>query len=129
MRSTLARIDAPGEVRYRRVPDEAAIAAGDLDATKVLIQQKPAIEGRKINIFTYNAEAIDTGINYLRAQYAGIFDAMTTILRQSLIRVEVAFMQTPWPVTAFLFLALSWAYTSRATTEEQDVQMDHRACA
>lgn len=55
-------------------------------------------------------------INRLRAQNAGFFDAMTNILRQSLIRVEVAFMQTPWPVTAFLFLALAWAYTSRATT-------------
>ena len=65
-----------------------------------------------MTIFTYNAEAIDTGINYLRAQYAGFFDAMTHILRQSLLRVEVAFMQTPWPVTAFLFLALSWVYQS-----------------
>ena len=113
---TLTRIAAPPEIRYRRVPDEEAIAAGDLDATKVLVQQKPPVEGRRVNIFTYNAEAIDTGINYLRAQYAGIFDAMTHVLRQSLLRVEVAFMQTPWPVTAFLFLALSWAYTNRPTT-------------
>ena len=113
---TLKRIVPPGETRYRRVPDEEAIAAGDLDATKILIQQKPPVEGRRVTIFTYNAEAIDTGINYLRAQYAGFFDAMTHILRQSLLRVEVAFMQTPWPVTAFLFLALSWAFTNRATT-------------
>ena len=113
---TLTRIVPPGETRYRRVPDEAAIAAGDLDATKVLVQQKPPIEGRRVTIFTYNAEAIDTGINYLRAQYAGFFDAMTHILRQSLLRVEVAFMETPWPVTAFLFLAVSWAFTNRATT-------------
>jgi len=104
---TLARFDAPAEVRYRRVPDEDARAAGDEDATKVIIQQGKPIEGRRINIFTYNAEAIDTGINYLRAQHAGIFDAMTHVLRQSLIRVEVAFMQTPWPVVAFLFLALA----------------------
>ena len=113
---TLTRIVPPGETRYRRVPDEAAIAAGDSDATKVLIQQKPPVEGRRVTIFTYNAEAIDTSINYLRAQYAGFFDAMTHILRQSLLRVEVAFMETPWPVTAFLFLALSWAFTNRATT-------------
>ena len=113
---TLTRIVPPGETRYRRVPDEAAIAAGDLDATKVLIQQKPPVEGRRVTIFTYNAEAIDTSINYLRAQHAGFFDAMTHILRQSLLRVEVAFMETPWPVTAFLFLALSWAFTNRATT-------------
>ncbi|MEO0370856.1 MAG: ABC transporter permease subunit, partial [Pseudomonadota bacterium] len=113
---TLARFDAPAEVRYRRVPDEEARAAGDEDATMVLVQESPPVEGRKINIFTYNAEAIDVGINYLRAQYAGIFDAMTNVLRQSLIRVEVAFMQTPWPVVAFLFLALAWAYTNRATT-------------
>ena len=112
---TLTRIVPPGEVRYRRVPDEEAIAAGDLDATKVLVQQKQPIEGRRVNIFTYNAEAIDTSINYLRAQYASFFDATTHILRQSLINVEVAFMQTPWPVTAFLFLALSWAYTNRVT--------------
>ncbi|MEM7376378.1 MAG: ABC transporter permease subunit [Pseudomonadota bacterium] len=113
---TLARFQAPAEIRYRRVPDEEAIAAGDLDATKVLIQEKPLIEGRRINFFTYNAEAIDTGINYLRAQYAGIFDAMTHVLRQSLIRVEVAFMETPWLVVAFLFIALAWAYTNTATT-------------
>ena len=112
---TLTRIVPPGEVRYRRVPDQEAIAAGDLDATKVLVQQKAPIEGRRVNIFTYNAESIDTSINYLRAQYAGFFDAMTHILRQSLINVEIAFMQTPWPVTAFLFLALSWAYTNRIT--------------
>ena len=112
---TLTRIVPPGEVRYRRVPDEAAIAAGDPDATKVLIQQKDPIEGRRVNIFTYNAESIDTSINYLRAQYASFFDATTHILRQSLINVEIAFMQTPWPVTAFLFLALSWAYTNRIT--------------
>lgn len=112
---TLVRFTPPPEVRYRRVPDEAAIAAGDKNATKVLIQQKPPVEGRKVNTFTYTAEGIDTGINYLRAQYAGFFDAMTNVLRQSLIRVEVAFMQTPWPVVAFLFLALSWAYTNRAT--------------
>ena len=91
---TLTRIVPPGEVRYRRVPDEAAIAAGDPDATKVLIQQKDPIEGRRVNIFTYNAEAIDTSINYLRAQYASFFDATTHILRQSLINVEIAFMQT-----------------------------------
>ncbi len=113
---TLARFEAPAEVRFRRVPDEEAIAAGRANATKVLRQEQPPVEGRRINIFTYNAEAIDTGINYLRAQYAGIFDAMTHVLRQSLLRVEVAFMLTPWPVMAFLFLALSWAYTSRATT-------------
>ena len=113
---TLARFEAPAEVRYRRVPDEEAIAAGDEGATKILVQEKPPVEGRRINIFTYNAEAIDTGINYLRARYAGFFDAMTNILRQSLIRVEVAFMQTPWPVVAFLFLALAWTYTGPATT-------------
>ena len=113
---TLARFDAPPEIRYRRVPDEDARATGDEDATKVIVQESAPVEGRRINIFTYNAEAIDTGINYLRAQYAGIFDAMTNVLRQSLIRVEVAFMQTPWPVVAFLFMALAWAYTNRATT-------------
>ena len=113
---TLTRIVPPGETRYRRVPDKEAIAAGDEDATKVIVQQQPPVEGRRVNIFTYNAEAIDTSINYLRAQYAGFFDATTHILRQSLIRVEVAFMETPWPVIAFLFLALSWAYTNRATT-------------
>ena len=113
---TLVRFDAPAEVRYRRVPDEAARAAGDEDATMVIVQESEPVEGRRINIFTYNAEAIDVSINYLRAQYAGIFDAMTNVLRQSLIRVEVAFMQTPWPVVAFLFMALAWAYTNRATT-------------
>jgi len=111
----IARITPPAEIRYRRVPDEAAIAAGNLGATKVLVQEKPVVEGRRVNTFTYVAEGIDTGINYLRARYASFFDAMTHVLRQSLIRVEIAFMQTPWPVMAFLFMALSWAYTNRPT--------------
>ena len=113
---TLARFTPPPEVRYRRVADEEAIGAGEAGATKILIQESAPVEGRRVNTFTYTAEGIDTSINYLRARYATFFDAMTNILRQSLIRVEVAFMQTPWPVVAFLFLALSWAYTNRATT-------------
>ncbi|GMG83141.1 hypothetical protein LNKW23_23540 [Paralimibaculum aggregatum] len=113
---TLARIEPPADVIYRRVPDEAAIAAGDTGATMVLREVKPPVEGRVVNIFTYSAESIDISINYLRASFAGIFDAMTHVLRQSLILVETAFMQTPWPVIAFLFIALSWAYTGPGTT-------------
>ncbi|WP_299367712.1 ABC transporter permease subunit [uncultured Tateyamaria sp.] len=113
---TLARLDPPADVTYRRVPNEDAIAQGDEDATKVIAQIKDPVEGRKVTVFTYSAESIDIGINKLRAQYAGFFDAMTNVLRQSLIRVEVAFMQTPWPVVAFLFLALSWAFAGKGTT-------------
>lgn len=113
---TLARIDPPEDVTFRRVPDEAAIAAGNPGATMVLRTVKEPIEGRKVNLFTYSAESIDIGINYLRANYAGIFDAITNVLRQSLIRVEVAFMQTPWPVIAFLFIALAWAFAGPGTT-------------
>ncbi len=113
---TLARMDPPEDVVYRRTPDEEAIAAGREGATKVVRLVKDPVEGRKVNIFTYSAESIDISINYLRASFAGIFDAMTNVLRQSLIRVEVLFMQTPWPVISFLFLALAWRYTGRATT-------------
>ncbi|MEO0916215.1 MAG: ABC transporter permease subunit [Pseudomonadota bacterium] len=113
---TLARLAPPEDVTYRRVPDEEAIAAGEAGATRLLVDIRPPVEGRKVNIFTYSAEKIDIGINYLRASYAGIFDAMTNVLRQSLIRVEVAFMQTPWLVVAFLFIALAWAYTGIGTT-------------
>lgn len=113
---TLARLDPPEDITYRRVPDEDAIAAGNQGATKVIEQIKPPVEGRKVTIFTYSAESIDISINYLRARFATAFDAMTSVLRQSLIRVEVAFMQTPWPVVAFLFLALSWAFAGIGTT-------------
>ncbi|MEM6386087.1 MAG: ABC transporter permease subunit [Pseudomonadota bacterium] len=113
---TLARIDPPADVVYRSVPDEEAIAAGDEGATKVLRIVKDPVEGRVVNIFTYSSESIDMSINYLRANFATIFDAVTNVLRQALIRVEVAFMQTPWPVVAFLFIALSWAFTSVGTT-------------
>ncbi|MBM7069418.1 proline/glycine betaine ABC transporter permease [Actibacterium sp. 188UL27-1] len=108
---TLARLDPPEDVTYRRVPDPDAAGA-----TKVLREVKDPVEGRKVTIFTYSAESIDISINYLRAQYATAFDAMTNVLRQSLIRVEVAFMQTPWPVVAFLFIALSWAFAGNGTT-------------
>ena len=113
---TLARLDPPEDVTYRRVPDEEAIAAGNPDATRLLRDVRPPVEGRRVTIFTYSAEKIDIGINFLRASYAGIFDAMTNILRQSLIRVEVAFMLTPWLVVAFLFIALSWAFAGIGTT-------------
>ncbi|WP_299961830.1 ABC transporter permease subunit [uncultured Roseobacter sp.] len=113
---TLARLTPPEDITYRRVADEEAIAAGDEGATKVITQIKEPVEGRKVTIFTYSAESIDISINRLRAQYATAFDAMTNVLRQSLIRVEVAFMQTPWPVVAFLFLALSWAFAGTGTT-------------
>lgn len=113
---TLARIDPPEDVVFRSVPDEEAIAAGDEGATMVIRIVKDPVEGRVVNIFTYSSESIDKSINYLRANYAGIFDAITNVLRQSLIRVEVAFMQTPWPVVAFLFIALSWAFTGTGTT-------------
>jgi ABC-type proline/glycine betaine transport system permease subunit len=106
---TLARLDPPEDVTYRRVTD-------DDGNTEVIAQIKPPVEGRKVTLFTYSAESIDISINWLRASFAGAFDAMTNVLRQSLIRVEVAFMQTPWPVVAFLFLVLSWAYTGTGTT-------------
>ena len=106
---TLARLDPPEDVTYRRVTDDE----GNIE---VQAQIKPAVEGRKVTLFTYSAESIDISINWLRASFAGAFDAMTNVLRQSLIRVEVAFMQTPWPVVAFLFLVLSWAYTGWGTT-------------
>ncbi len=112
---TLARIDPPADVTYRRVPDEEAIAQGRRGATKVITQVKDPVEGRTVNIFTYTAESIDIGINFLRAQYAGIFDAMTNVLRQSLIRVEVAFMLTPWPVLVGLAMILAWAYCGTGT--------------
>ncbi|MEM9967600.1 MAG: ABC transporter permease subunit [Pseudomonadota bacterium] len=106
---TLARLDPPEDVTYRRVTDDA----GNIE---IVEQIRPAVEGRKVTLFTYSAESIDISINWLRASFAGGFDAMTAVLRQSLIRVEVAFMQTPWPVVAFLFLVLSWAYTGWGTT-------------
>ncbi len=112
---TLARLDPPEDVVYRRAPDEEAIAAGNEGATKVVRIVKDPVEGRKVNVFTYSAESIDISINRLRAGFAGVFDAMTNILRQSLIRVEIVFMQTPWPVISFVFLALAWRYTGRAT--------------
>jgi len=113
---TLVRVEPPEDVIYRRVPDKEAIAAGREGATMLTRVVRDPVEGRVVNIFTYSAESIDKSINYLRASYATFFDAMTNVLRQSLIRVEVAFMQTPWPVVAFLFLALSWAYTGPGTT-------------
>ena len=113
---TIARLDPPEDVVYRRTPDEEAIAAGEAGATRVVRLVKDPVEGRRVNIFTYSAESIDISINFLRANFATIFDAMTHVLRQSLIRVEILFMQTPWPVVCFLFLVLAWRYTGRATT-------------
>ena len=113
---TLARLDPPPDTTYRRVPDEAAIEAGDIGATMVIAQTKEPVAGRAVNIFTYTAESIDISINYLRAQFADAFDAMTNVLRQSLIRVEVAFMLTPWPVVFGLTVILAWTFCGIGTT-------------
>ena len=113
---TLARLDPPEDVTYRRVPDKEAIARGEEGATKVLRTVEPPVDGRKVTFFTYVAESTDISINYLRASFSGAFDAMTSVLRQSLIQVEIAFMQTPWPVIAFLFLLLSWKFAGLGTT-------------
>lgn len=112
---TLARFNPPENVTFRRVPDQEAIAAGQVGATRFIRIVKDPIAGRKVNLFTYSAESIDKSINYLRANFSTAFDAMTNVLRQSLIRVEVAFMQTPWLVVAFLFLALAWAFAGTGT--------------
>ncbi len=108
---TIARLDPPEDVTYRRVEDP-----DNPGQTIVQTSVKDPVEGRKVNIFTYSAESIDISINYLRAQYAGIFDAMTNALRQALIRVEVAFMLTPWPVMAGLTIILAWAFCGMGTT-------------
>ncbi|MEM7070210.1 MAG: betaine/proline/choline family ABC transporter ATP-binding protein [Pseudomonadota bacterium] len=112
---TLVRTQPPVDIVYRSVPDEEAIARGDLGAKKIITQVKPPIEGRLVNLFTYSAESIDKSINFLRAYFATIFDSITHILRQSLIAVETAFMEVPWIVIAFLFIVLSWAYTGPGT--------------
>ena len=106
---TLARLDPPEDVTYRRVTN-------DQGESEMIVDIRPPVEGRKVNYFTYSAESIDISINYLRARFAGGFDAMTNVLRQSLIRVEVVFMLTPWPVMAGLVLLISWAYAGRGTT-------------
>ncbi len=113
---TIARLAPPLDIIYRSVPDEDAVAAGEAGATKIIKQVKDPIEGRLVNIFTYTAETIDKSINFLRASYAGIFDAVTHVLRQSLIMVELAFMETPWIVVALLFIILSWRFTGPGTT-------------
>ncbi len=106
---TLARLDPPEDVTYRRVTNDAG-------ESELIVDVRDPVEGRKVNYFTYSAESIDISINYLRARFAGGFDAMTNVLRQSLIRVEVVFMLTPWPVMAGLVLLISWAYAGRGTT-------------
>ncbi len=108
---TIARLDPPEDITYRRIEDPDNPGRSIVQTTV-----KDPVEGRKVNIFTYSAESIDISINYLRAQYAGIFDAMTNALRQALIRVEVAFMLTPWPVVAGLTIILAWAFCGMGTT-------------
>ena len=64
--------------------------------------------------FTYTAEGIDTSINYLRAlrRVLRCDDQRAAAITNP---VEVGFMQTPWPVVAFLHGAQLGVH-NRATT-------------
>jgi ABC-type proline/glycine betaine transport system permease subunit len=46
------------------------------------------------------AQAIDDAVSWAKRNWVDVFDAVTAALREGLNFIEIAFVQTPWPVVA-----------------------------
>jgi glycine betaine/proline transport system permease protein len=56
---------------------------------------------------TGSAKGIDTGVAWMKREWATVFDGFTLGLRQLLNLLEAFLVRTPWPLTAALFVGVS----------------------
>ena len=77
---------------------------------EVVIKTKPPIEGRRVDLKTFVADAIDQGISRTKAYYAGIIDGTVRNLKSFMNTVQLGFVSVPWAVVMFIILAIGAAY-------------------
>ncbi len=96
-------------------PDEVSFPRNDDGSRR--IERTPAREDLPpINLNTYFAQKIDTGINYLTAFYGFFFDGITAFLRTMLGAITAVFVGTPWIITAAAIIAISYKFAGSRVT-------------
>lgn len=76
----------------------------------------PSTAKRPVNVNTWLSEKIDQSIDYAKAYYGHVFDGITKFLRTLLNAIEAVFVGTPWPVTAAIFLLISYHFAGPKIT-------------
>lgn len=79
------------------------------DGTRSIVLKESKAK-KPVNLNVWLSEVIDQKIDYAKAFYGYIFDGITRWLRTLLNAIEALFVGTPWPVTAGLFLLISYYF-------------------
>jgi glycine betaine/proline transport system permease protein len=86
------------------------------DDGKRVAQWTPSTAKRPVNVNTWLSEKIDQSIDRAKAHYGHVFDGITRFLRTLLNAIEAIFVGTPWPVTAAIFLLISYHFAGPKVT-------------
>ena len=95
-------------------PDKLSFVRND-DGTRTA-QWTPSTAKRPVNVNTWLSEKIDQSIDRAKASYGKVFDGITKWLRTLLNAIEAIFVGTPWPVTAIMFLLISYHFAGPRVT-------------
>ena len=109
-----ATISEVPTVTWLKRPDQLAFVRND-DGTRTA-QWTPSTSKRPVNVNTWLSEKIDQSIDYAKAYYGHVFDNITKFLRTLLNAIEAVFVGTPWPVTAVMFLLISYHFAGPKVT-------------
>jgi len=99
--------EVPTMVWLKR-PPKYSYPRNDDGTRSVVVKESTA--KRPVNLNVWLSEKIDQNIDYAKAFYGHIFDRITKWLRTLLNAIEAIFVGTPWPVTACLFLLISYHF-------------------
>jgi len=109
-----ATISEVPTLTWLKRPDTLSFVRND-DGTRTA-QWTASTAKRPVNINTWLSEKIDQSIDYAKAYYGHIFDGITKVLRTLLNAIEAVFVGTPWPVTAAIFLLISYHFAGPKIT-------------
>lgn len=109
-----ATISEVPTLTWLKRPDKLNFVRND-DGTRTA-QWTPSTAKRPVNVNTWLSEKIDQSIDYAKAYYGHVFDGITAVLRTLLSAIEAIFVGTPWPVTAAVFLLISYHFAGPKVT-------------
>ncbi len=109
-----ATISEVPTLTWLKRPDKLQFVRND-DGTRTE-QWTPSTAKRPVNVNTWLSEKIDQSIDRAKAHYGHVFDGITKVLRTLLNAIEAVFVGTPWPVTAGIFLLISYHFAGPKIT-------------
>ncbi len=95
-------------VMWVKRPPQYSYPKNDDGTRRIVLKESNA--KRPVNLNVWLSEVIDQKIDYAKAFYGYIFDGITRWLRTLLNAIEALFVGTPWPVTAGMFLLISYYF-------------------